>query len=227
MYQVCRRAIIGLVSNLDPDELGTSVPGCPEWTVKDLIGHLSGIAADFGSGHFEGYSTDEWTAAQVEARRDHSLENILREWAENCGVFEKMLDDPESSGAPEIVAILATIDIATHEQDLRGTIARVGGRDEDVVAYAVAMNIGDLRARATAAGLPSFSVQATDHREWAIGKGQSVARVSAPLYELFRMFNGRRSRAQAVGLDWSGGPDPFVDQLVNPFYSWRAEPLVE
>jgi len=53
------------------------VPATPEWTVKDVVAHLAGVCADILAGNLEGLTTEPWTAAQVEARRDKDLGQCL------------------------------------------------------------------------------------------------------------------------------------------------------
>jgi hypothetical protein len=41
-----------------------------------------------------------------------------------------------------------------------------------------------------------------------------------------RVIGGRRSRTQALGLDWTGDPEPYVDGLTM-FGGFRDTPLEE
>ena len=73
LYAIGRDRIIDLVRGADPV---TPVPTCPAWTVKDVLAHVTGIPADIIAGRLDGVATDRWTAAQVEARRDKTVDEI-------------------------------------------------------------------------------------------------------------------------------------------------------
>ena len=64
LYGAARRRISALVAAPGLDD-GAVVPATPEWTVHDVIAHLSGIAVDGTTGNMEGAPGDAWTAAQV------------------------------------------------------------------------------------------------------------------------------------------------------------------
>ena len=92
------------------------VPGCPEWTVHDVLAHLAGVEADVLAGRLEGVASDPWTSAQVDARRSLSLDEILDEWDENGPKVEAM------AGAFGDAAVQWTMDCLTHDADVRGAI---------------------------------------------------------------------------------------------------------
>src|SRR3954468_2500593 len=70
VYAEGRERISEIVTALEPDQQRTAVPGCPEWTVHDVVAHLSGVCADILAGNLEGVATDPWTAEQVRGRRE-------------------------------------------------------------------------------------------------------------------------------------------------------------
>src|SRR5690349_1912685 len=82
VYAEGRRRVSALVRDLPPERADLPVPGCPQWRVKDVVSHLTGICADVLAGNIEGVATDPWTAAQVDARRDRSIAEIVAEWDE-------------------------------------------------------------------------------------------------------------------------------------------------
>ena len=45
-YRSLRGRITELVQGLSDEQLATVVPGCPQWSVRDLVSHLSALAAD-------------------------------------------------------------------------------------------------------------------------------------------------------------------------------------
>src|SRR5215216_2435229 len=79
-YGALRTRVSDLVREADDEQLERHAPGAPEWRVRDLVAHLSGITADINAGNLEGVGTDAWTACQVDARRDWSMDRLLDEW---------------------------------------------------------------------------------------------------------------------------------------------------
>jgi hypothetical protein len=64
VYEGGRRRILELVADLDDRAVATPVPACPEWSVQDVVAHLTGVCADIMAGNVAGAATDPWTAAQ-------------------------------------------------------------------------------------------------------------------------------------------------------------------
>src|SRR5256886_14904299 len=79
-YGALRSRVSDLVRGADDEQLERHTPATPEWRVRDVVAHLSGITADINAGNLDGVATDPWTARQVDARRDWSIEQGLDEW---------------------------------------------------------------------------------------------------------------------------------------------------
>jgi uncharacterized protein (TIGR03083 family) len=202
LYAEARGRITDIVSGLNDDQLKTPVPCAPEWTVHDLLRHLVGVAADVCSGRTEGGGSPPWTAAQVEARRDKSVKELLDEWAEVSPQLEKLLDE-----VPPVQRTLA--DITCHEHDLRGALGQPGARDTDNVDFALQMGVAGLGSRITEAGLPALRLK-SGNQEWEVGKGEPTATVTADAFDLQRSLFGRRSLDQIRALQWDGDPEPYL-----------------
>lgn len=82
LYGDVRARVSDILRSADTDALDASAPATPEWRVRDIGGHLSGICADIVTGNLDGVASDPWTAAQVEARRAWPVERLLTEWDE-------------------------------------------------------------------------------------------------------------------------------------------------
>jgi uncharacterized protein (TIGR03083 family) len=179
------------------------VPGCPGWTVHDLIAHLVGLTDDALSGNMAGAPGPAWTAAQVDKRREVTGEAMLAEWDANA---ERFADAVTNLGlAPPV------LDILTHEQDLRGALGEPGG-DPDDLSWAVDLLVSRLGDRLTAAGVPALTVP-TERGERLAGSGTPGASVRTTDRELFRLAFGRRSREQILGLEWTGDPEPYLAHM--------------
>src|SRR5947207_5181981 len=110
LYAQTRERITDLVHDADD----APVPTCPEWTVKDVVAHLSGVCADILGGRLDGVATDPWTARQVDERRDWSVQKILDEWNENAPQCEEI-----SQHFPDGADVQWMADCVTHEHDIR------------------------------------------------------------------------------------------------------------
>ena len=91
-YHELRLRTSDLVRATDPDAMDAIAPATPEWRVRDLLAHLVGVTADAANGRLEGVATDPWTAAQVDARRDASIADLLAEWDDYGAQFEGALE---------------------------------------------------------------------------------------------------------------------------------------
>jgi uncharacterized protein (TIGR03083 family) len=208
-YAGGRARISQLVAHLDEQEAGTAVPGCPGWTVKDVVAHVTGICADILAGNLDGVATDPWTAAQVEARRLSPVSQIVDEWSELGPQVEAALPSFPGEPAAQLVA-----DLTTHEHDLRGALARPGARDSDAVAIGVGFVAPNFLSWLADLGLPALSLRAGES-EWVTDGVRPVATLSADPFELLRALTGRRSEAQLRQLTWDGDPEPYL-----PAFEW-------
>jgi uncharacterized protein (TIGR03083 family) len=192
-----------LLAGLDETALAAQVPACPAWTVRDVLAHVTGVAADAAGGtYFSGAADawsdirlaaarDEWTAGQVQSRRDRPVEALLAEWAGWAATLEPVLAGtaPALPGSPGWLVSAPVADLAVHLHDVRGALRQPGDRDAPV----------------TGLGL----------RIYARWLGQ----------RLDQALSGRRSLGQVRALGWDGDPEPYLD-LFAP-YPMPASPLVE
>src|SRR5215212_1292728 len=79
-YRSTRQRVTALLRAAGPGDPDRRVPACPRWTVREVAAHLAGAADDVLAGRLDGVASDEWTAAQVEARAGRSLAEIVDEW---------------------------------------------------------------------------------------------------------------------------------------------------
>lgn len=206
-YADTRVRIIELVRSCDDAALDTIAPATPAWSVRDLVAHVTGLAVDVANGHLEGVGSDEWTQAQVEARRGQPIDAVLSEWEAAGAQIESTLDDwPGLSGS------FVVGDLATHEQDIRGALGRPGGVGSPGFDIALQLYVASIDRRLRKRQLPSLRITAgTD--EWLLGDGDPVATLALEPHELFRAVTGRRSRAQLAAYGWAGDATPFLDAI--------------
>jgi uncharacterized protein (TIGR03083 family) len=90
VYEQVRTRFAVLVQTLDETQLTTVVTFTPAWTVRDVLAHLVGIAADLNAQRFP---TDDdpggvaWNDAQVASRSEATLDDLLVEWGREGPIF--------------------------------------------------------------------------------------------------------------------------------------------
>lgn len=207
-YADTRARITELVGGLDETRAATTVPGCPQWTVKDVVAHVTGVCADILAGNLDGVASDAWTDAQVEARRDKPVDEILAEWSEIGPQVEGMLGAFPVAPASQLVT-----DLVTHEHDLRAALGAPGAHDSEAVAIGLEYAVRGFLASRPADAPPVKVV--TGDRAWGDDGG---ARVAGEPFDLLRSFSGRRSESQIKGLQWDGNPAPHLPHFTfGPF----------
>ena len=144
-YAETQGNLADLVRELPADRLATIVPASPDWDVKDVVAHVTGIAGDTAGGTIppelnpvealtdpvQAERREALTAEQVTSRRGRSIEEILEEWD---GHIEKLLpmmrgETPFPRQFPFADAIVLT-DLAVHAQDVRGALEMPGDRED-------------------------------------------------------------------------------------------------
>ncbi|MDT7787084.1 MAG: hypothetical protein QOF58_5503 [Pseudonocardiales bacterium] len=199
IYREARQRIVGLTMGLSAEELSRVVPACPEWTVHQLLAHLSGEASDLVNGRMEGAPSDEWTARHVAERADVPAEDLLEQWNEHATRIDAM----------ERLPFQLAMDAITHEADLRAVLGRERLPDavwQPTLVWMTPRRLTDVTVKT------EFG---------ALGDGPITLEVDG--YELWRAFFGRRSRRQMESWNWSD-PAP-IDRI--PFFPSRATDLVE
>jgi uncharacterized protein (TIGR03083 family) len=237
-YADARRRLRALLAGLDQAALLTRVPACPAWTVRDVLAHVTGVAADAAGGtYFPGAADawgdsrlaaarDEWTAGQVRSRRDRSVAALFAEWAGWAATLEPMLAGtiPPLPGAPAWLLPAPLADLAVHLHDVRGALRLAGDRDAPATGLGLRIYARWLGERLIQADRPALRLRAAG-REWVEGSGRPAAALTGDAFELFRALSGRRSLDQVRALAWDGDPEPYLDLLAP--YPMPASPLAE
>lgn len=213
IYAEGRERVCALVGDLTEEQAGTRVPTCPQWAVSDVLAHLAGISADILAGNIAGIATDEWTAAQVEARRGRTVAELVAEWSEAGPRVEEL-----AVHFPAQVAAQWVMDVTSHEHDVRCALGRPGARDSEGVGVAVDFLVTKgLHSAISTAGLPAIEVRAGG-QTWIAGEGEPEGVLEVSGFELLRALSGRRSAAQVRKLAWPVDPDRYLPVLeFGPF----------
>jgi uncharacterized protein (TIGR03083 family) len=203
-YRGAMDRITDLVAGIDDDAAAAVVPATPHWRVRDLLSHVAGTPTDLLAGRVEGAGSDAWTAAQVDARRDRTVADLLDEWETAWPAFADVLASfAERSPAPVLI-----FDVLTHEQDLRGALGRPPRRDPGDWSLPWAMAVDVVAHRRDRERAGALVLQPTDGEPAVAGSGDVTATVRAPTFELMRAATGRRSLAQMRAWTWTGRCSP-------------------
>ena len=226
VYAAGRGRIGDLVVSLDAEQAAIPVPACPAWTVHDVVAHVTGVCTDILSGNIEGVTTDPWTAAQVDARKDVPIAEVVAEWNEAAAQVEAFAEN-----FPERVDEQWVADLTTHEHDIRGALGQPGGRDTDAlhVGLDFLVTMG-LASSLSSRQLPGLRVTAGE-KSWVVAGddagNEACDEVQAPAFELFRALTGRRSPTQIRGYAWTGAPDRYLPAFEYGPFTVRPTDLVE
>ena len=219
LYAEGRNRFIDVVAGADPD---TPLVTCPLWTVRNVLSHVTGICADIIAGKLDGVATDPWTAAQVEARCDAPMADIVSEWQETGPQIDAMVDAFGRTGEQLL------LDLTSHEFDARHALGKPGPKDLPV--WDIGADFGVtmvLELSLKTHGIGPMEVRVAD-RTWHVGDdGEPQATLTATAFELVRALTGRRSAAQVADMDWSGWPAPFVQAFEGFIFAFQPTDIIE
>ena len=206
------------------EHLDDMVPACPDWTARQVVAHLAGLAHDWVDGRLDGYGSDAWAQDQVDRFAGHAIEEVLASWATAVDRFGSLPPSP-IGGTP---AMWAFGDAVVHEADLRPVIQPATRVPDDAHGMGLKTAIARWRSQLATAGVAPLDIVATGLRTWRVGDSDAVAeRVETTSYELFRALFGRRSRPQVEAWAWSTDPAPYLDAGLPFPFSWATADLVD
>ena len=217
-YRELRTRVSALVRTADPAALDAMATATPEWRVRDILAHMSGVNTDIVNGNLNGVASDAWTDAQVATRRAWPVEEILVEWETNGSAVEANAAMLGSAAGQWVY------DACTHEHDIRHALGAPGARDSDAVSIAFEWGTDMLARGLDGQGAPGL-VLATDRGSQAVGIGEPRATVRVDRFEVIRAMTGRRSVAQMEAYGWDGPPQ--AEHLVLAIFTPRAADLAE
>jgi uncharacterized protein (TIGR03083 family) len=217
-----------------------TVPATPDWSVLDVVAHVTGIASDSVAGRvpaglnlLEQFRDpavvavrDRFADGQVERRRGATPAEVLAEWDEvEIALLARLdPDTPPEKRLPLGYDAIVVTDLCVHADDVAGALGVPPHRGSPAAGVALAAYCFGVDYRIRALGLPALSLRYGE-RERILGDGDPGATVAADRWELLRVLAGRRSRSQIEALDWTGDPAPYLPLL--PAYGERAQSLQE
>jgi uncharacterized protein (TIGR03083 family) len=196
--------LMELCKSLNRTDFDRRVPACPDWTVRDLVAHLVGVAADVAAGNIRYAGSPQWTAAQIATRRDGSADELLEEWRALAPALAEGIDHVHPAMAGAFVG-----DIVTHEQDLRAAVGRPGGRESLGAAIALDSYARFFGRRIKDNELAGLELRAGQD-SWQLGTDEPAGRVVSGRFEMLRGLTGRRTRKEIRGFEWTTDPEPYL-----------------
>ncbi|MGY4708753.1 maleylpyruvate isomerase family mycothiol-dependent enzyme [Mycolicibacterium sp. CBM1] len=202
IYRDTRARVSHLLSTLADEQWELPVPATPQWTVHDLVAHLTGGAVDAATGRIDGAPGQAWTARHVDERRTIPAHQLLREWHAVGPVIEQGLAGQRFTG-PNIAA-----DLICHEADLHEALGHPRPAREHWQQPFLPVMMQFLRQRLK--DCPTVLIRNDDGHEWHCGAGEPATVLEAESYELLRAMFSRRSRRQIATWNWTHAPAPPV-----------------
>jgi uncharacterized protein (TIGR03083 family) len=229
-YEDGLHRVAELGDDLVPEQWATRVPACPLWTVRDLVSHLAGVAADATEGRFYDGALDAWTdpalaqrreawtARHVEARRADEPRLVLADFvrAGHRLVAALRRGDSRACDVPGWMVGAPAADLAAHVDDLREALGMAPDPEAPITRYGAASYRGWLRSRIERLGLAPL-VLADGTQAWVLGgDGEPGAVLKADPHELWRAISGRRRLDDVGSWEWQGDPTPYLP-ILSPY----------
>src|SRR5665213_1304111 len=239
-YSATKAELITAIEGGGPLAWDTPVPATPAWRVRDVIAHVTGLAASGADGTTPGdlnlleqfrdlnvvSMRNAFADGQVECRLDHPPAQIVAEWdAAVPMLLDRMQGDvPGVDPLPLAFDAVLVTDLCVHADDVLAAIGLSPDRSRAATGIAFATYAFGVDYRLRALGLPALGFR-YDGKERTVGEGPPGATLTASRWELLRVVAGRRSRAQIAALEWTGDPERYLALL--PAYGERTDDLVE
>lgn len=216
-YAVVAGRVAGLLADVDEATAERVVPACPSWTVRQTLAHLVGVTADLAAGNLARAGRDDWTAAQVAARQDRSVAELLAEWETTLPTVAPMLAGPVG-GQP-------TFDALTHELDLRSALHLPLEADPAALRVALDWLVPRFGGAVERREAPALLVVADDlEAAWRCGAGEPQTTLRGSGVDVLRSASGRRTRDQVAAL-LDGDVEPWWPAFRWGPFSPPSEPV--
>ncbi len=224
VYERTRRAFVATMTAATEEQHEQRVPAAPDWSVRDVLAHVVGLAADLNAQHFpdpDDLGGSAWAARQVAQRRGATLADVVAEWDREGPAFADVLRAFDYEFGSHFAA-----DLHAHHQDVRQALGLVRDDDSETVAVALDHYLGFIDELLVTEQWGALEVVAGDevHR---LGSGAKRARLVAAPFEVLRALAARRSERQVRALAWEGDVDAFVEFLRSGFTGGYALPVAD
>ncbi len=207
-YRAARERMCAIAAPLDAGGASTTVPACPDWSVADLLAHVTGLAADLGAGRRPEGDVQAWVDGQIADRRGCSAAAIAAEWSASAPAFEAMIAEKPHRWWGLVY------DVLVHEHDLRGAVDQPGERDGASMEVALALGLRLVQGDLAKHGLPAFRL-VVDGEELVAGEGVAELTLEATPFEALRLLGSRRTIEQMRAAGFDGDLDRYLPGLLH------------
>lgn len=224
VYERTRRAFVATMRAASAAQHAQRVPAAPDWSVRDALAHVVGLAADLNAQRFpdpDDLGGSAWAARQVEQRRSATLADIVAEWDREGPAFADVLRAFGYEFGSHFAA-----DLHVHHQDVRQALGLVRDDQEETVAVALDHYLGFIDELLVTMQWGALEVVAGSEVHH-LGTGPQRARFVAAPFEVLRALAARRSERQLRALEWEGDVDAFVEFLRSGFTGGYALPVAD
>lgn len=181
----------------------TIVPSCPQWTLRDLVAHLVGVAA-MAIGRLSG-----WPSAQPSSSADMGVPELLETWHRLGAEADLLLADRGGRCGNILV-----MDAFTHELDIRYALGAELPEEHPAFAGAFEVLANGFASAVDDHRLPALRLS-TGSTQWTVGDGDPAATVTATRYDIYRSLAGRRTHNQITALNWDRDSHRWL-----PAFTW-------
>jgi hypothetical protein len=200
-YDQVRARVIELVTDIDREEAARVVPACPDWSVHELVAHLTCMAAALADGDLPGGDIPAWLDALVARGRALSIAEMVAAWPGVDRLAPFLAGDA-----------LLLVDLVVHEHDLRAALGRPAVRTGPEQALALRGALANLDPAFLAAGLGAIEVR-HDGDVWRSRDADVGWTVAADPWEATRLLESRRTRDEVLATPGRGGGPAYAAVL--------------
>ena len=200
-YDAVRARVIELVGGIGPAETTRVVPACPDWSVHDLVAHLTCMPAALAAGDLPSGDIPAWLDSLIARGRALSVADMVAVWP---GV-ERL--------APFLAGdALLLVDLVVHEHDLRAALDRPSLRTGPEQVVALRGALANLDGAFLAAGLGAIEVR-HDGAVWRSRDGEVGWALEVDPWEATRLLESRRTLDEVLATPGGGGGRAYAAVL--------------
>lgn len=202
-----RQRLADYLRTLSPDDWDTPSL-CEGWTVRDLMGHVVGIASDIANRRLDDVGSEAANQRQVDERRDRSPDQLLAEWEDQGALLERgilELDDdfwnaPYTENFTVGQALQRMVeDVWVHAQDIRIPLGESPYDGPGLTStLEVAAREWEVRVPRLAPAVGKLSVEAGSFSAAVAGSGDTEVSITGDPITLALVATGRTALDEAV-----------------------------
>lgn len=201
-YRQVRRYIKTLLWGR-PGAAAPRVPGCPGWSVRDTVAHLTQNCRTAEANLLDG-------SRRPAGLPGLGLPELLAEWERSAVRVEYGLSLSTQARAGSVLVM----DAFTHAIDIARALGEPFPADHPALPDAFDVVFDGFNGAVRRRCLPPLSMR-TEQARWTAGEQKPTVYVTGTWIDLYRSLVGRRTAQQIRSLAWSGDPEPWL-----PAFAW-------